>query len=75
MSAPSRRKAREDWTAAEHAAHMRTGAEPVSDEFAAYVRQTLAAADLDVADVAPDLADLAVEDMTVADHLQRLRRH
>jgi hypothetical protein len=75
MSAPPRRKAREDWTPAEHAEHMRTGAEPVSDEFTAYVRDALAAADLDVADVAPDFADVALEDMTVEDHFQRLRRY
>lgn len=66
---PPRRKAIDDWSVEDHLRHQQTGEVPESDGYRDAVREAIEAAGLELPDVEP-----ALEDMTVEDHVRRIRR-
>lgn len=73
MTPPDRFKPREDWTVDEVAEHRRTGAQPETDEYLAYVRRMFERNGLEPPDV--PLERKPIEDMTPEDHFQRIQRN
>lgn len=76
MKPPAKHKPRESWTVEETLQHMRDGTEPVSPEFADYVRDAAEAAGLAVEDLGlpPEpIAERDPESLTVEDHIERQR--
>ena len=67
---PEKSKPIETWTPAEHAEHRRSGEEPVSADFKAYHNSVLEAGGLEPE---YDVDELALEDMTVEEHLERIQ--
>jgi len=72
---PPKHKPRDDWSAEDHFKHLRTGAEPITDAWKDYIRDTAEAAGVEPADLGlDDEQDRPLEDMSVADHVNRLQR-
>lgn len=69
---PEQYKDREDWTVEETVENQRTGKQPETDEYRAYVRQVHEDAGLDPPESAAEPKPL--EDHTPEDHFQRIRR-
>lgn len=73
---PPKTKPIEDWSVDDHVQNRRTGAEPVSDEFKDYLRDTAEAAGLEPTDLGlDDEQDRPPEDMSVDEHFNRIRRN
>lgn len=76
MKPPPKHKDRDDWTMDEVVAHMQTGAEPVSDDYADYVRDLAAAGGLAAEDLGLPAESVTAQDpenLTVEDLIERQR--
>ncbi|MEX1140988.1 MAG: hypothetical protein WD399_08060 [Thermoleophilaceae bacterium] len=65
-------KPQEEWTTAEVAEHQRTGRQPETTEYRAYVREVHEDAGLDVP--GEYKADKSLEEMSAEDHYRRISR-
>ena len=71
---PPKHKPEADWTPAEILEHKRTGREPVTVEWRAYIADVAKAAGVEPSDLGVGDAGAQIEDMTPADHYRALKR-
>lgn len=76
MTEPQKKKPRSEWSVAEIVQHGQTGEEPISDEWRSYITDVAKAAGVDPQDLGLPAAEKDPTEMTtVAEHVERIRRH